>query len=122
MRIYKDLGMVEQLGSGIPRILKAYPRNSFIFMPNFIRMVFYKDGSIGGANGSAIGSQIYLSDRQNDIIDLIKQNPKISYRKMAEILDIADSAVKKHLEKLKKLGVIERIGGTRGYWKIKDVK
>ncbi|QCI27746.1 winged helix-turn-helix transcriptional regulator [Caminibacter pacificus] len=76
--------------------------------------MFYKSSSIGGS----IGGQIYLSDRQKDIIDLIKQNPKISYRKMAEILDIADSAVKKHLEKLKKLGVIERVGGTRGYWKV----
>lgn len=26
MRIFKDLGMVEYLGSGMPRILKAYPR------------------------------------------------------------------------------------------------
>jgi ATP-dependent DNA helicase RecG len=87
-------------------------------MPNFIRMVFYKSGAIGGQMSSQISGQIYLSNRQKDIIDLIKQNPKISYRKMAEILDIADSAVKKHLEKLKKLGVIEKIGGTRGYWRV----
>ncbi len=83
-------------------------------MPNFIRIVFYKSSAIS----ATISSQIYLSDRQKDIIDLIKQNPKISYRKMAEILDIADSAVKEHLEKLKKLRVIERVGGTREYWKI----
>jgi len=110
MRVYKDLGMVEQLGSGIPRILRAYSKESFVFMPNFIRMVFYKSGAIGG--------QIYLTDRQRDIVDLIKQNPKISRRNIANILDINQSAVLKHLENLKKLGVIERIGGTRGYWKI----
>jgi DNA-binding CsgD family transcriptional regulator len=46
-------------------------------MSNFIRMVFTKN-SIGGS----IGGQIYLTDRQKDILDLIKQNPKISYRKM----------------------------------------
>ena len=80
----------------------TYSKDIFIFMPNFIRMVFYKSGSIGGSIGGSMSSQIYLSDRQKDIIDLIKQNPKISYRKMAEILDIADSAVRKHLEKLKK--------------------
>jgi len=111
MRIYKDLGMVEQLGSGIPRILRAYSKNSFIFMPNFIRMVFYKSGAIGG--------QIYLTDRQKDIIDLIQQNPKISRKKIAKILDINQSAVLKHLEKLKEMGVIERVGGTRGYWLVK---
>jgi len=123
MRIYKDLGMVEQLGSGIPRILRSYSKESFIFMSNFIRMVFYKNESIGGSISTPIGgsidTQIYLSDRQKDIIDLIKQNPKISYRKMAQILDIADSAVKKHLNKLKEMGLIERVGGTRGYWSVK---
>ena len=41
---------------------------------------------------------------------------------MAQILDIADSAVKKHLNKLKEMGVIERVGGTRGYWRIIDWK
>jgi len=128
MRIYKDLGMVEQLGSGIPRILRAYSKDSFIFMPNFIRMVFYKNNAINGSISGSIGSpisgsidtQIYLTERQKDIIDLIRQNPKVSYRKMAQILDIADSAVKKHLNKLKEMGVIERVGGTRGYWRIID--
>jgi len=43
MRIFKDLDMVEYLGSGIPRILKAYPRESFIFTANFIRTVFPMD-------------------------------------------------------------------------------
>ena len=58
MRIYKDLGMVEQRGSGIPRILRAYSKDSFVFMPNFIRMVFYKSGAIGGSIGSQISGQI----------------------------------------------------------------
>ena len=93
-------------------------------MPNFIRMVFYKNNAIGGSIGSPISSsidtQIYLTERQKDIIDLIRQNPKISYRKMAQILDIADSAVKKHLNKLKEMGIIERVGGTREYWRIID--
>ena len=31
--------MVEQLGSGVPRILAHYPRTIYNFTPNFIRMV-----------------------------------------------------------------------------------
>jgi len=46
MRIYKNVGMVEQLGSGIPRILSASSKDSLIFMSNFIRMVFYKSAQI----------------------------------------------------------------------------
>jgi len=71
-------------------------------------------------NGGSIASHIYLTDRQKDVLDLIKNNPQISYRKIAKILDIADSAVKKHLDTLKQKGVLVRIGGTRGYWRIEE--
>ncbi|WP_299014526.1 Fic family protein [uncultured Polaribacter sp.] len=39
IRIFKDLDLVEQLGSGIPRILDAYPQESFEFTENFLRLV-----------------------------------------------------------------------------------
>jgi len=40
MRIFRDLEMVEYLGSGIPRILKAYTKDSFKFTDNFLRTSF----------------------------------------------------------------------------------
>lgn len=40
MRIFKDLELVEQLGSGVPRILQSYRRECFRFLDNFIRMTF----------------------------------------------------------------------------------
>ncbi len=40
MRIYKDLDLVEQLGSGIPRILESYSKECFRFSDNFLRMIF----------------------------------------------------------------------------------
>jgi len=40
MRIFRDLEMVETLGSGIPRILKAYSKEAFRFTENFTRMRF----------------------------------------------------------------------------------
>jgi len=40
MRVFKDLELVEHLGSGIPRIIKYYPANAFHFTENFIRMAF----------------------------------------------------------------------------------
>jgi len=39
MRVFRDLDMVEQLGSGVPRILEHYPRSVYCFTPNFIRLV-----------------------------------------------------------------------------------
>ena len=40
MRIFKDIELVEHLGSGIPRILEAYPKECFKFTENFLRMTF----------------------------------------------------------------------------------
>jgi len=40
MRVFKDLDLVEQLGSGIPRILESYPKECFKFSDNFLRMTF----------------------------------------------------------------------------------
>ena len=40
MRVFKDLAMVEYLGSGMPRILKAYPRETYTFSTHFIRTTF----------------------------------------------------------------------------------
>ena len=37
MRIYRDVELVESLGSGIPRILRAYGEDCFKFTDNFIR-------------------------------------------------------------------------------------
>lgn len=38
MRIYRDVELVESLGSGIPRILRAYGEDCFNFTDNFIRI------------------------------------------------------------------------------------
>ena len=39
MRIYRDVELVESLGSGIPRILRAYGEECFKFTDNFIRII-----------------------------------------------------------------------------------
>jgi predicted HTH transcriptional regulator len=115
MRIYKDLDMVEQLGSGVPRILRTYNKDSFVFMNNFMRMIFKKQigGQIGGQTSS-----VQLTDRQKDVLSLIRQNNKVSRKSLSELLDIAESAVQKHLEALKDKDVIKREGGSRGWWEI----
>ena len=130
MRIFKDLDMVEQLGSGVPRILESYGRESFKFSPNFLRMTFeaaHQDeknsiisgGAIGGQIGGQIGGAIdNLTERQKEVLKIIVKNNKATRKHIAEHLNINESAVLKHIEILKEKGHIERIGGTRGYWKV----
>ena len=39
MRVFRDLDVVEQMGSGIKRILQTYPKSVYHFTTNFIRVV-----------------------------------------------------------------------------------
>ncbi|WP_139018659.1 ATP-binding protein, partial [Acinetobacter baumannii] len=127
-RVFKELGYIEQWGSGIARIKdlclqagNAEPQLKA--QGDFVDWEFYRPSieQLGGSIGGSIGSsfqETMLTDRQKEILVLIQQNPKVSYRAMAEQLAINESAVKKHLNNLKDAGWLERIGGTRGYWAI----
>lgn len=46
MRIFKDLKLVEQLGTGVQRILQHYGKESFMFTENFIRVTFPADEDV----------------------------------------------------------------------------
>ncbi len=149
MRVFKDLELVEQLGSGIPRILEHYGKESFNFSENFLRMTFMaketdankndeKDdadvsevgGQIGGQIGGVIGGEIggaieestILTKRQKEVLKLIVANNAITYNEIAEELGINESAVGKHINAIKDKGFLERKEGTRGYWQVNVIK
>ncbi|MFC1546389.1 ATP-binding protein [bacterium] len=62
-----------------------------------------------------------LTDRQQEIIGIISNNPKISRAKLSLILKINESALQKHIEKLKEKKVLKRVGPAKGgHWKILD--
>ncbi len=72
----------------------------------------------GPIGGPTVGPIDDLTDRQREVLNLIKEDNKLTKRRLAEKLDINISAAQGHLDILKEKGIIERIGGTRGYWKI----
>lgn len=128
----KELGLTEGKGTGIPIIYKVlkdngslnpifdtdYPNRSF-FVVEFPVYSDFRDDD-GGSIGDPMGGSINLTDRQNEIIGIIKSDNKISYRAIAEKLKINDSAVKKHLNALKEKGLLKRVDGTRGHWQVKE--
>lgn len=131
MRIYKDLEMVEQLGSGIPRILETYGKECFHFSENFLRMVFPAVEKVtpqatsqvelvkGLVKRLAKGLVKELSESQIKILNLIESNSHITKREMAERIGISTTAIDKHLDTLKEKKVLERKGGRKkGYWLI----
>ena len=113
MRIYKDLDMVEQLGSGMPRILSYYKKESFDFTNNFLRVTFK-------SNLDPITTQETTQETTKDrIVSLLKSNPKYTKQDLMKALNKADATIKQHLSNLKKEGILKRVGSTKsGYWEI----
>ena len=53
------------------------------------------------------------------IINLIRENNKITIKEISNIIDISERAVKKHIYYLKEKNEIRRVGSNRGgHWKI----
>jgi len=62
---------------------------------------------------------VKLTENQQIVLSLIMENPSVSRREIAGIMNIKEGIVIKHLEALKRKKVIERIGGDfGGQWKI----
>ena len=76
------------------------------------------DTVAGGQISGQIGGQIALSERQLEVLQIIKDNPTVTRKMLAEKLGINESAVQKHLEALKQNGIIKHVGKTRGHWEI----
>ena len=60
-----------------------------------------------------------LTDKQQELLDILIQTPSISRKKLSNLLKINESAVQKRLETLKDKGILKRKGAAKGgYWKI----
>lgn len=125
MRVYKDLEMVEQLGTGVARIAAYYGTECFKFTENFTRITLpaavlpKQKENEGKGLGKGLGKDLGkdLSESQRKIIVLIIQTPKITIKQMAEQLGLSDTSIENNIKTLREAGFIERIGGRKeGYW------
>ena len=72
-----------------------------------------------GVSKETDGVSKELSDASKTIYNCIKDNPEITKNAIAEHTGTSLKNIQKHINKLKQLGYIERIGGRKyGYWKI----
>jgi predicted HTH transcriptional regulator len=121
---------IEKMGTGIQDMVRlcmdyGLPAPEFTMKDGFVATIYRKQNmaleKTGGQTGGMTGGMT-LTDIQYKIINLIKENPKISYKKMSEILGVNISAIQKHIDKLKQAGVIKRKGADfGGYWIISNL-
>lgn len=125
MRIFRDLELVEQLGTGIRRILSKYNESVFQFFPNFLRVSFdYIRPDFGVVSETRINqtsnSERPFSEIDKQIMSLIQGNGFITQQELAFSLSIERSTISRHFDNLKKLGILVRVGSKKtGKWIIK---
>lgn len=61
-------------------------------------------------------------DNEAEMIKMIIKNPKISQKKLSEELSVSRSTIQRLTKILVEKGVLERIGGNKGYWKVNKEK
>lgn len=124
MRVFKDVGLVEQLGSGMSRILKEYDKSIFHISEHFIKVEFpfsLPKETIIIANGDDNGNETGNDNLEIwKVMEILSENPSITAKQMAKQMNISPRKVSRLIKELKENGKIVRIGSDRkGYWKIK---
>ncbi|MBN2300791.1 MAG: putative DNA binding domain-containing protein [Acholeplasmataceae bacterium] len=117
MRVFKDVGLVEQLGTGIRRILKTYTSDIYEFYPNFIRVTFKFKDSI--QNFNPFSTSTVINTIQKNIIEVITKEPTTTQEAIANKLNVSKRTIIRHMNILENLKLIKRVGDNRtGYWEI----
>ena len=114
------------LGSGIKRALAEWPEISFTDDRDgsmFIATVRRKglDDMESAEKGSQKSSQKGSQKSSQKIIELMRNDPKITVANLALHIGITERAIKKQIGKLKAQGRIRRIGPDKGgSWRVED--
>ena len=119
MRVFKDVKLVEQLGSGIQRILKSYDKSIFRFSTNFLKVSFPIDNVGDNVGDNANKKKIKLNKTQKNIINLIDQNKHITQSEIGIKLNKTTRTIERNMKILQDENIIARKGSDiAGYWEI----
>ena len=115
-KIMGQLGMVEQTGHGVPKIVSVYGRDAFELAENHItvRLPFAFEPAMAqmGYEG--------LSKSQAAVLKATRENPLYKIEEIAAVVGLGKARVSQIIAELKSLGRLERVGGKKGgYWRVK---
>ena len=120
------IGFSENVGSGFPKIIAAWKETNW-GEPQLLNKLDVDEVELVLPVPAPQASKTWVSNRVSievsdsaKVIYLsIKDKPNISRKELAAVTGISLKNTQKHLNKLKELGLIKRIGSTRsGYWEI----
>lgn len=133
--VFFKAGFIDTWGRGFQKIRDGFEADG-IPMPkveNFCggvrvsikRTVFVKLSHVGSSVGSDVTSSVTslspvkLTERQQNMLELIRKNPFISAQQMSVVLSVVKRTIERDLADLQKKGILIREGNTSaGHWEI----
>lgn len=129
--VMAQLNYMEKRGSGLTRIcnetktLSGYKdelKPIFKSTPTQFQTTIY-----ASINNKIVGddvgvmSEIKLTVRQRKIVNIIKETPTVSARKMSEMLSVSQRTIERDLSAMKNIGLLKRQGeDNSGFWIIEE--
>ena len=121
MRIFKDLKLAEQIGSGMRRILSVYDKSVFEISENFLRVTFRYDtkttSNVTNNVTNNVTKSVRLNMTQKKIINAIEHDKNITTSELASMIGITKRQILRNIKKLTDIGLLSRTGTHRaGSW------
>lgn len=137
-QLFSLIGIGERAGSGIPSIISVWsdatgvvPTYQQFFAPDRVQFVIDVNGTTADKplkSDVAVPLSGELSGKTSEkttekttekILCIIKNNPYVTYRELAEALAMTEDSIYWSVKQLRKQGLLHRIGGRKeGYWQV----
>ncbi|HDH05861.1 MAG TPA: winged helix-turn-helix transcriptional regulator, partial [Nitrospirae bacterium] len=112
-------------GTGINRMrtlmIEAGLKEPVFEMDSFFRAIFYRDPrySLKADEAGKKGPEETTQKTTRKIIEAIARKADITQKELAALIGITEDGVKYHITRLKRKGILKRIGPDKGgYWEI----
>jgi ATP-dependent DNA helicase RecG len=112
---------VETYGSGFRRVYDECKTNDvrteYVLSREGFSFIFIRD-VVNGVVNDVTNKE--MSKDEQLVLRLLKENPNLTASKIAELINKNSRTIQRITNELKNKNLIERVGGTRGYWKVID--
>lgn len=134
--VFARMDLMERRGSGLRKIIEAYEAEENYneeLKPEFkstessfttiLKNLNYDTKNVTQnvtqSEGQNDGRKLNPSDRRDKILEIIKNNPKITAYDLSKQFNVTDRTIKRDLKVLKDEKIIEYVGSAKnGYWKV----
>ena len=129
-RIFRELGLMEEWGSGYKRIVNAcgaggYPEPEWAELGYALRVIFYPHPEVGEMEKLDVPLNVPINvpvnDRQKWFLQQIGKNIRVSSSDIAIHWDVSQKTAKRDIADLKQKELLEFLGAPKnGYYRLKS--